>query len=590
MVRSRYGAFADDGDITREELIRVKAAVDASGDVAYDWDLRTDTITWSGAGSALSPFIGPAKITTGAKFLRGIVPEDAIVRRRALASHLQHGEPFDCEYRVFGTGNGIWLQERGCAQFSHEGKPLRLVGTLRIVTARKETEARLKYEAQHDVLTGLFNRTSLCDELDEMMALNRRHDRGGFYLAIGIDRLTIINNAFGHEAGDAVLFDLSQRLEMRPPIGDAIGRVGGDCFGVAVAAGDSDAVDIVAERILDQMRAAPIETPHGPVFVTASIGATLFGPDDRSPQDIMAKADVALREAKRGGRDRYFNYSEADFLRQGHREYAAVAERVRAALAEDRLTFAYQPIIDAEDGAVCHYECLLRMIDTDGALVAAGRFMPIIEEMGLVRHVDRHVLEMALDQLALDDDVVLAINVSGLTACDSSWLDRLIQACEDRADLARRLIIEITETVAIRDIDESACFVNAVRALGCQVALDDFGAGYTSFKNLRALNVDVVKIDGSFVRDVALNKDNQLFIKSLVGLARGFGLQTVAECVESQEDAGILQQQGVDYLQGYTFGRPETDRPWVVDAARESEARAPKVGKRLVDGTARIGV
>lgn len=579
----------------QDDLKRVQAAVDASGDVAYLWDLQNDAVIWSGASDMLDPITGGLKTTLGRDFLRHIVPEDLIQRRRALSAHKVTGEPFDCEYRISGgNGNTIWINERGAAIDIVDGKPVRLAGTLRVVTQRKESEARLKYEVRHDKLTGLYNRLRLAESLDDVLQFNQRYSRIGAFFVIGIDHLSLINNAFGHEAGDAVLVDLSHRLDTRPPIGDAVGRVGGDCFGIIVADCSLQRVEEIGHSILEEMRATPVDTPSGPVFVTASIGCATFGEAGETAHDIMAKADIALREAKLSGRNTFLRYQTTDVLRAGQKENIAIAERVLNALKSDRLVLAYQPIVETQTGRVAHYECLLRMIGEGGEIIAAGAFVPIIEELGMVRQVDQRVLELAAQTLMEDDEINLAVNVSAVTAGDRAWQQRLVELVHKRPDIATRLTIEITETVALRDIDESARFVDALRELGCSVALDDFGAGNTSFRNLRALQVDVVKIDGCFVRDIAANPDNQLFLRSLVDLARGFGLKTVAECVETGDDLRVLREHGVDYLQGYYFGRPEIGKPSLhtskitLPEPSKSDAPARKPHDGNMDGNKKV--
>lgn len=549
----------------QRDLERVQAAVAASGDIAYEWEMATDRLTWSGNAGVLKRFAG-GSVSTGAEFVRRILPEDMLNRRRLLEAHFRLGALFDCEYRISdGVGNVIWVHERGSARRDPQGRAIGIVGTLRIVTQRKRREARLRYEAHHDRLTGFYNRARLAQSLDDLIAYNRRYGQTGAYFAVGIDRLTIVNDAFGHQAGDAVLIDLSQRLETRPPIGDAVGRVGGDTFGVVVAQCTAEEMARISERILHELRAAPVETPHGAVFVTASIGGALFDGSESSA-DVMAKAEVALRQAKKGGRDCFQAYRVEDRSAQSNKTYVRAAERIQAALREDRFVFAYQPIVvaarDGTAGAVSHYECLLRLIDENGQIQAAGAFMPVVEEMGLIRQIDRRVLDMAIGELKRNPTVTLAVNVSAYTAGDRTWLAQIEELLKDRRDLAERLIVEITETVALRDVEESARFVQAVRALGCKVALDDFGAGFTSFRNLRALAVDEVKIDGSYVKNLPDNPDNQVFVRSMVGLARGLKLRTVAECVETEAEARALSAQGVDMFQGYFFGRPNVNPDW----------------------------
>jgi EAL domain-containing protein (putative c-di-GMP-specific phosphodiesterase class I) len=198
-----------------------------------------------------------------------------------------------------------------------------------------------------------------------------------------------------------------------------------------------------------------------------------------------------------------------------------------------------------------------------GELVPAAAFVPVVEQLGLVRQMDRHVLELAAAELAEHPKIELAVNLSGLTAADPSWLRALKTLLKDRPEMARRLIFEITETTALQDVEETARFIQQTKELGCRLALDDFGAGYTSFRHLQALNFDIVKIDGSFIRSLRDNPEHQLFVRNLIGMADAFSLKTVAECVETGEDAGFLAGEGVRYLQGYYFGRPSIERPWL---------------------------
>ena len=198
--------------------------------------------------------------------------------------------------------------------------------------------------------------------------------------------------------------------------------------------------------------------------------------------------------------------------------------------------------------------------------------MPVVEELGLIRLVARKVLELVNEELARHPDARLAMNVSGLTAMDRSWLRNVVGLLRGKPEIASRLVVEITETAGLEDIDECTRFVATLRDLGCQVALDDFGAGYTSFRHLKSLAVDMVKIDGSFIRDIAKNQDNLLFVRTLLELARNFKLETVAECVETQDQAKLLTAEGVNLLQGYAFGAPELERPWASPSSQSAIA------------------
>jgi EAL domain-containing protein (putative c-di-GMP-specific phosphodiesterase class I) len=241
----------------------------------------------------------------------------------------------------------------------------------------------------------------------------------------------------------------------------------------------------------------------------------------------------------------------------------AIEETLRAALGQDRLLFAFQPVVCATSGEVDYFECLLRMRDPNGGLIACGEFIAAAEETGLIGLIDRHVLHRVFAELATHPTVRLGFNVSGRTACDRPWLRLLMGLLRRRPEWASRLVVEITETAALDDLHESARFVDTLRHAGCRIALDDFGAGHTSLRHLRALAVDIIKIDGSFIRNLTARRENRIILRHLLALTREFGLGTVAECVETAEEAALLREEGVGYLQGYHFGRPTIERPWL---------------------------
>jgi EAL domain-containing protein (putative c-di-GMP-specific phosphodiesterase class I) len=238
----------------------------------------------------------------------------------------------------------------------------------------------------------------------------------------------------------------------------------------------------------------------------------------------------------------------------------AVGAAVEAALRQDRLLFAFQPVVCAATGKVDYFECLLRMRDEEGGIVSGGEFITIAEELGWIGLVDRYVLKKTVQALAADPEVRLGFNISGMTAGDRPWLRSLTSLLRHRSDIACRLVVEITETAALGDIAESARFVDTLRRAGCRVALDDFGAGHTSLRHLQILPVDIVKIDGSLVGNLTSRPQTRIFLRHLLGLIKGLGLTTVAECVENAEDAALLRAEGIAYLQGHHFGRPTIGR------------------------------
>ena len=560
------------------ELDILREALAGSGDLAYAWDLESDSIDWLGRIDEIFGISAAASIAYGGEFHRRINPDDLLIRRRALAGHIATGAPFDCEYRIRAeNGDIVWVHESGAARLSTAGEPERLSGTLRVVTGRKADEARLEYQANYDETTGHFSQTRLREALDQALVYSRRYGVEGAFLTVGIDSHSMIMEAFGGATVDAVVLALGQRIERVVRESDVIGRMASDTFGVVVSNCPPDQLATVADKLLAICDESPVETASGPVHLKISIGGVVFPELGQNAHDVIAQADLARREAKLSHGASFAPYRYSEEQRRASRHHVEVAEQVMRALKTGNLVFAYQPIVAARGRQVKHYECLLRKIEPDGSVTAAAKFMPIVERLGLIREIDRFVLEMAVGHLREQPDICLAINVSALTAGDRSWLRLLFALLRNSRDIAERLVIEITETMALQDIEETANFVAQVRSLGCGVALDDFGAGHTSFRHLKALAVDTVKIDGAFVRGVSESLDNQLFVRTLLGLAKGFDLGTIAECVETEADADALAEQGVDYLQGYFFGKPTIVPPW------ESEKK-PKIA--LVPKTA----
>lgn len=546
-----------------DEIGRLRAAIDASGDILYDWDLAADTICWTGRASDIFGTASGSLPVTGDSWSGKLSPEDLPQRARALTEHFAGLTEYDVEYRVRADDGGLrWVHDRGSVELSASGVPERMKGTLRCIDRRKQTEAHLEYLVNYDELTGHFNKLRLREALEQSMARSERAGKPGAFVVVGVDKLGMINAAYGCESGDAILVDVARCLDDCLRMSDTVGRLGGDRFGIVLEGRDEGDADIVADRVLSAIRSLFVDIDAGRLHVSASAGIASYPSAGQNSLDIITRAESALLDAKAKGRDCVHAYEVTEEQRSEYRTSVGIGAEVREAIKENRLVLAYQPLVDAGSGETTCYECLLRMYAPDGSLVPAGRFIPVVEKLGLMRAVDRLVLDLVLQDLERHPQVMLAFNISGLTVADRSWLRSLQARLRDKRQVAERIILEITETAALYDNDESARFVEAVRALGCHVAIDDFGAGYTTFHHLKTLPVDIVKIDGSFVRDIQSSPDNQLFVRNLLSLAKALDLKTVAECVETQEDSEFLKSEGVDLLQGYYFGKPDLLPSW----------------------------
>ena len=538
------------------------AALDAAGDLAYAWELDRDAIEWSGRLAKTGPGFA-AGVTTGRLLADHIHPDDQGRRLSMLATHLDGHREFECEYRLRDAAGGfVWVHERGRALRNAEGRPQRMFGVIRALGERKTPLGRSEEQANYDELTGHFNRSRLREAVDRTIAADRRTPGHAMFLAVGIDKMSATNDALGPTAADTVLVEIGRRLDTCVRVSDQIGRLGGDVFGVLLAHCPAERVSRAADKILGAVRAAPIATADGPVFATVSIGGAAVSGENLTSYDVITRAEAALAEAKLAGRDCFSLYRTNEEQRERQRRSTAVGDAVQTALRQDRVRFAFQPVVSAETGDVVYHECLLRLRDAGGGIVPAEDFVRDVEQLGYIRLIDRHILDKVVAEALAHPGVTLGFNVSALTAADRPWLRALTAQLRAHPELAGRLIVEITETAALYDIEESARFVAALRRAGCRVALDDFGAGHTTLQHLQNLPVDTVKIDRSFIRSIAASPESLVFLRHLLGLAKSFGFTTVAEGVETGEQAEILRSEGVDYFQGHHFGHATTEPPW----------------------------
>ncbi len=271
---------------------------------------------------------------------------------------------------------------------------------------------------------------------------------------------------------------------------------------------------------------------------------------------MLSRALEALDEAEAGSDGKLVVYSASGSLETPHQRNARVTGSIFDAIDDKRMLFVLQPIIDAETGKAVMFECLLRMKTPDGQLVSASDFIGIAEELRLVRLIDHHTLELAVSLLKANPTLVLSLNVSGLTVTDHDWIVALYRLTGNQRSLLTRLMVEITETAILEGREAARAFVDVLRDIGCLVAIDDFGAGYTSIRHLREMPVDILKIDGEFVKGLPEDQQGFVFVKSMVEIAKSVGVKTVAEWVPNAAAVDMLKSIGVDYLQGFHYGEP----------------------------------
>jgi diguanylate cyclase (GGDEF)-like protein len=533
------------------------------GQAAFVWDIATDAIAWSGHAAAVFPDIPAAALTSGAEFSKLIEPVRSIRSDALSPSPLARsgdGAPYRIEYGVRTSTSApvLWIEESGSWFAGPDGKPVRAQGIVRLNNERHARDEQLERLARHDPLTGELNRTHLIASLAESLEEVTRFRSTCAFMLIGIDHLARINDAFGFDVADAVISEVGKRIRARLRGGDVLGRFSGNKFGLILKNCTVDDMNVAAERFLAGIRDDVVPTRSGPVSVTASIGAVSVPRHARSADEAINRAQETLDMAKRR-RAGSFSLWRPNVERDAQRRVnIRVTDEIVTALNERRIVMAFEPVVEARS-------------QDDGQVLLAPDIVPVAEKLGLIRLVDHRVLELVVAELAASPNVQLSLNISPDTTMDPDWWASIESLMRAHPGVAERLIVEITETVAIQDIDDVRGFVTRLKNFGSRIAIDDFGAGYTSFRNLRKLGVDIVKIDGAFVQNIARSADDRAFVQTLIDLARRLQIKTVAEWVQDDESAVMLREWGCDYIQGRLIGLASSQRPW----ATQAEAALP---------------
>jgi diguanylate cyclase (GGDEF)-like protein len=559
--------------VSRNEAILKPAIPPAStilaslGQAAFVWDIATDELAWSDHLASVFTDIPIEALASGAAFSNLIEPVRSI-RTDALGhsslAHGAEGAPYRIEYGVRASTSApvLWIEESGCWFAGADGKPARVQGIVRIDNERHAREEQLVKLSRHDPLTGELNRTHLIASLAEAIEEATRFRSSCAFMLIGIDHLARINDAFGFDVADVVISEVAARIRVRLRGGDVLGRFSGNKFGLILKNCTVDDMNVAAERFLAGIRGEVVPTQSGPVSITASIGAVSVPRYARSADEAINRAHETLDMAKRR-RAGSFSMWRPNVERDAQRRVnIRVTDEIVTALNDRRIVMAFEPVVDARSRNASFYECLVRMEQNDGQVLRAPDIVPVAEKLGLIHMVDHRVLELVVAELARSPKVRLSLNISPDTTMDPDWSASIESLMRAHPGVAERLIVEITETVAIQDIDDIRGFVTRLKSFGSQIAIDDFGAGYTSFRNLRKLGVDIVKIDGAFVQNIVRSADDRAFVQTLIDLARRLEIKTVAEWVQDEESAVMLRDWGCDFIQGRLIGLASSERPW----------------------------
>jgi diguanylate cyclase (GGDEF)-like protein len=430
------------------------------------------------------------------------------------------------------------------------------------VSERKRFEGQLEYLADHDALSGLFNRRRFEQELKRELARARRYASRGAVLTLDLDGFKFVNDSFGHAAGDELITSVAGTMSRALRESDIVARTAGDEFAIILPEADEQAALVAGEKLLTAIhREATILRGSHHAKVTASIGLTLFeGPDQLLVEDVLIEADIAMYDAKAAGKNRICVYKREQHRRELIVSGQGWAERLREAVEEERFVLYAQPIVPVCSSGIPSFELLLRMPDDHGDLIPPGAFLYHAERFDLIQPIDYWVMAQAVQLLheyhSHGRDISLAINVSAKTLNAGVIAERLAGLLEKWPIPEGRLVLEVTETVAISNIKRARDLALHLRRLGCRLALDDFGAGFATFYYLKHLEFDIVKIDGEFIKRLPESRTDQLVVRAVVDIARGLGIETIAEFVQDGETLALLRDLGVGSAQGYHTGRP----------------------------------
>jgi diguanylate cyclase (GGDEF)-like protein/PAS domain S-box-containing protein len=433
------------------------------------------------------------------------------------------------------------------------------IGVSLDITERKSFESRLAHMASRDPLTDLFNRRRFEEELDKEVERASRNGGHSALLWCDLDRFKEINDTLGHRAGDRLLVHVASTLRSDLRTGEVLGRLGGDEFGVLVHGAGRREAELLARRLLEVVSRDGIDVGGQSVHATASIGVVVLPGDGATAEEVLAHADLAMYQAKREGRNRYSVFALENDMRAVLGSQLNTAELLRASLRDDQLVLHMQPIVELRTGQVARWEALVRMQAPEGTLLQPASFLGIAERFGFAREIDRWVLGRAVDLIRdyerRGERMVVAVNISSVWLADEELPEKAGALIGRTGVDPSSLVFEIKERAAVRDQEGAKRLIDRLVSLGAQVAVDDFGLGFSSFDFFRRLQVRYLKIDGSFIRGIGDDPVNRALVRSMIEMAHTLGMAVVAEYVDSAETLSWLTDQHCDFGEGWFLGQ-----------------------------------
>ena len=496
-----------------------------------------------------------------------------------LAERLKRRESFsNLLVRVTINRTQRWWELSGTPKLDESGAFDGFRGVGSDVTEQRESSDKIAYLARYDTLTGLPNRMMLTEALGDAMRYAEQWRTRCAFLMIDLDRFKSVNDTLGHLIGDQLLARVSERLKEVITENELCGRLGGDEFAIVIRdASDLGRVEQVALRVIDRL-SLPYEVDHHTLYVGASVGSAIGPRDGTTVETLMRNADLALYRSKDEGGGVHFNYEPA--LHAHAEERRKLEFSLRRAIERNEFLLNYQPVVDALSETTVSFEALIRWNSEEHGLVSPAKFIPLAEDTRLIVPIGEWVLrEACLQAINWPSHIKVAVNVSGEQLLDSNFIASVVGALSHSGLSARRLELEVTESIFLRDAVQARSALEQVMALGCSVALDDFGTGYSSLGYIRNLRFSTIKIDRSFVQGAATNSPESLaIIRAVVAMADSLEMSTTAEGVETEAELAMVRKLGCKKIQGYYFGRPMS--------AEDSQTVFHRAAARLARGEA----
>ncbi|HXU92072.1 MAG TPA: EAL domain-containing protein, partial [Gallionella sp.] len=537
-----------------EETLKRAQAVGGVG--SWHFDIRKKLLEWSGETYRIFG-IDSNKPVNYEIFLQHVHPEDREMVDLAWR-HAMKGAPYDVEHRIWADGKLKWVRERGEMTFDARRRAVSGTGTVQDITDWKSAQEDIQRLAYYDVLTGLPNRALLYDRLHQAVAAAHRDHSQFALMFLDLDRFKYINDTLGHQAGDEMLKVIAARLVGEVREGDTVSRLGGDEFVILLREAGEEGALYVAEKLLASV-AQSFEVGGTVVSTEASIGISLYPHDGADVETLIKHADVAMYHAKAAGRNNFQFYTAQ--INERAMSHFNIERDLRVALEQQQLMVYYQPQIRMSDRKLIGFEALLRWNHPQNGLVPPATFIPIAEESGLIVPVGEWVLREVCRQarawhgqgLSL---VPIAVNLSA-RQLKGDRLVRFMRGLLAETDLPEwTLELELTESMMLDDEKAAMQFIGEMRDLGVALSIDDFGTGYSSLSHLKKLPLDKLKIDQSFVRDLAVDEDDAAIVRAIISMAHGLGLTVIAEGVENVQQMEFLEVLGCNEVQGYYYAKP----------------------------------